>query len=401
MPHRAPGRVDACLTLSLSLAALSGGLFLPLSLVYFTVLTDIPLPVLGAIVSGSVLVGLPLPVVTGILVDRWTAHPVVVAALGVQAAAYAGFVVARDPIEVLLASSAMAVGVRLFWSSVFTLLADHADAGSTLSMERWFGRLNAARTVGIVVGGLVTGAVISLQAEGAYLSLAWAASACTAAAAVLILAVVRVRSRTGRATSEETSSHRRILRDREFLRFLVLNSVLALSTLFFGLSLPTVVRSALDGPGWLTAVLLVTNALLVAVLSSRGARLVSGSSKVRLLKHAALLWSGAFVAIAIAVTLPLAWAAVVLLIGVALLSMAEILHAPSSAALVDELARGARGRYLAVFQYSFVIAELVGPIMFTTLFDTVAALPFAVVATSCGLVAMALHRTRCRPLPAG
>ncbi|MDR7385116.1 Na+/melibiose symporter-like transporter [Promicromonospora iranensis] len=361
---------------------------------YFTVLTDIPLPVLGAIMSVSVLIGLPLPIATGALVDRWTAHPVVVVGLGIQAVAYAGFVVAREPVEVLLASSVMAVGVRLFWSSVFTFLADYAESGAGLSMEQWFGRLNAVRTVGVVVGGLVTGVVISVQVESAYLALAWAASGCTAVAAVLILAVVKVRPRAGRFTGEETRTYVSILRDREFLRFLALNSVLALSTLFFGLSLPTVVRTGLEGPGWLTAALLVVNALLVAVLSSRGAGLASRFSKVRLLKRAALLWCGAFAAVAVAVTLPLTAAAVVLVIGVALLSTAEILHAPSSAALVDELGRGARGRYLAVFQYSFVVAELVGPIMFTALFDVAAALPFAVVAASCGLVAMMLHRSR-------
>lgn len=401
MPQRAPGRIDACLTLSLSLAALSGGLFLPLSLVYFIVLTHIPLPVLGAIISGSVLIGLPLPLVTGMLVDRWTARPVVVVGLGLQAVAYAGFVVARDPLEVLLVSAVMAVGVRLFWSSVFTFLADYAETRAGLSMEQWFGRLNAARTVGIVVGGLITGAVISVQVEGAYLALAWAASGCTAFAAGLILGVVRTRSRAGDAPGEETSTYVSILRDRVFLQFLALNSVLALATLFFGLSLPTVVRSRLDGPGWLTAALLVANALLVAVLSARGADLSSRASKVRLLKRAAFLWSGAFAVFAVAMTLPLVAAAVVLLIGVALLSVAEILHAPSSAALVDELARGSRGRYLAVFQYSFVVAELIGPIMFTALFDLAAALPFAVVAVSCGLVAVALNRRGRRPLPVG
>lgn len=401
MPHHAPGRIDACLTLSLSLASLSGGLFLPLSLVYFTVLTDIPLPVLGMIISGSVLIGLPLPIVTGMLVDRWTAHPVVVAGLGLQAVAYLGFVVAREPIEVLLASALMAVGVRLFWSSVFTFLADYAETRVALSMEQWFGRLNAARTVGIVVGGLITGAVISFQAEGAYLALAWVASGCTAIAATLILGVVKIRPRAGRTPGEAPSTYVSILRDRRFLQLLALNSVLALSTLFFGLSLPTVVRSRLDGPGWLTAALLVANALLVAVLSSRGARLAYRTSKVRLLKRAALLWTGAFAAIAVAVTLPLAAAAAVLLVGVALLSIAEVLHAPSSAALVDEFARGARGRYLAVFQYSFVVAELIGPIMFTALFDLAAALPFAVVAASCGLVALLLDRGGRRPLPVG
>jgi len=366
VPHPAPARRDARLVLSLSLASLSGGLFLPLSLVYFTVLTDIPLPVLGAVVSAAVLVGLPLPLVAGVLVARWSAQPVVVLGLALQSAAYAGFVVVREPAEILLASSVMVVGGRLFWSAVFTFLADHAETQSTLSTEQWFGRLNAVRTVGIVVGGLVTGGVVSAGTQDAYVALAWAACGCSAGAAVL--------------------------RDAGFLRFLGLNSVLALATLFLGLALPTVVRTTLSAPGWVTAVLLVTNALLVAVLSARGARLTVRVAKVRVVGRAALLWCAAFGVIAVAVTLPRTPAVAVLLLGVVLLSVAEVLHAPSSAALVDELAGEARGSYLAVFQYSFVAAELVGPVMFTALFDVAAALPFAVVGLCCAMVAAVLHR---------
>lgn len=392
MPHPAPARRDARLVLSLSLASLSGGLFLPLSLVYFTVLTDIPLPVLGAVVSAAVLVGLPLPLVAGVLVARWSAQPVVVLGLALQSAAYAGFVVVREPAEILLASSVMVVGGRLFWSAVFTFLADHAETQSTLSTEQWFGRLNAVRTVGIVVGGLVTGGVVSAGTQDAYVALAWAACGCSAGAAVLLLGRAGAGRRPAPAPDGRPGVLAPVLRDAGFLRFLGLNSVLALATLFLGLALPTVVRTTLSAPGWVTAVLLVTNALLVAVLSARGARLTVRVAKVRVVSRAALLWCAAFGVIAVAVTLPRTPAVAVLLLGVVLLSVAEVLHAPSSAALVDELAGEARGSYLAVFQYSFVAAELVGPVMFTALFDVAAALPFAVVGLCCAMVAAVLHR---------
>ncbi len=384
-------RNDARLTASLTLASVSGGLFLPLSLVYFTALTDIPLPMLGAIVSASVAIGLPLPLVAGVAVDRLGARIVVVGSLGLQAFAYASFVVVREPLEVLIASALMAIGVRLFWSSVFTYLADHAEAGSLASADRWFGRLNATRTVGIVVGGLVTGVAVSFRSEHAYVTVAWAAAACTAVATVLI-GTVPHRGRANPNTRGRVSApYAAIVRDRVFVRFLALNSALALATLFFSLSLPTVLRSGYSGPGWLTAVLLVANALAVALGSRRGAERAQRTPRVNSLTLAAVLWSAAFAIIAIGVSLSLVAATAVLLVGVVLLSAAEVLHAPASASLVDALSRGARGRYLAVFQYSFVAAELVGPVMFAALFSFAAALPFAALAVICGSAAWALH----------
>lgn len=398
MPLLARSRPDLTLTLSLALASLAGGLFLPLSLVYFTVLTDISLPVLGAIVSGSVLVGLPLPVLAGLLVDRLGARPVVILGLAFQAAAYAGFVVVRDPVPVFAASAVMVVGTRLFWSSVFALLADYAEAGGTLSVEGWFGRLNAARTVGIVGGGLVTGVVISLDLAAAYVALAWAAAASNAVAAALIAARVRVQRHSSSAGGAVVAGLAVMVRDRAFVALLLVNSVFALCIIVVGLSLPTVVRSGLQGPGWLTSALLVVNALLVAVFSARGAAFAGARPQVGVLVRAGALWCGAFAVVAVATGLGLAAAALLLLVGMALMSAAEVLHAPSSSALVNTLAGPARGRYLAVFQYSFVLAELVGPVLFTGLFGVAPALPFAIL--SALSVAAAVVLARSTPLAA-
>ena len=393
MPELARVRPDLSLTLSLASASFAGGLFLPLSLVYFTVLTDIPLPVLGALVSGSVLVGLPLPLVAGVLVERRGPRPVVVAGLALQAVAYAGFVVVRDPVPVLAASVVMAAGTRLFWSSVFALLADHAEAGSALTTEQWFGRLNAARTVGIVAGGLVTGAVVTVDDPDAYVVLAGVAAGCTALAAALVAARVRP-PRAPVPPGTRAAGLGVVVRDRAFLVVLGANSVFALCILFPGLALPTVVRAGLAGPGWLTSALLVANALLVAVLSARGAATAASQPRTTVLSRAGVLWCGAFAVLAVAVSVRLPVAAVLLLAGIALLSVAEVLHAPTSAALVGTLGGAARGRYLAVFQYSFVLAELVAPLLFTGLFGVVPALPFAVVAGASLLAAVVLDRSR-------
>ena len=61
----------------------------------------------------------------------------------------------------------------------------------------------------------------------------------------------------------------------------------------------------------------------------------------------------------------------------ALFTAAELVHAPVSMALATALApAAARGRYLAVFQYSFTVGSMVAPAFFTTLFEAHRALPW-------------------------
>ena len=393
MPGRPHAGEGGALTLALSSASIAGGLFLPLSLVYFTVLTDISLTSLGALVTAAGLVAVPLPVLAGWLVDRLGARPLVVAALVVQAAGYLGFVVAREPVAVFAASACLAVGGRLFWSSIFALVAEHAEAHPGTPVEAWFARINTVRTVGIVAGGLVAGFVVSLDSPRAYVVLAWAAAAGYAVAAVLVL-----KTRTSPAPLVAPPSaavgYGRLLRDRAFLTLLAANTVFALSTLFAGLTLPTLIRSGLHGPGWLTAALLVTNAVLVAVFGPRGGLLAARRPARQLLRAAAALWCLAFLVLALGAATPLPGAAVLLLLSMAALSGAEVLHAPASTSLVNAMAGPhGRGRYLATLQYSFVAAELVGPVMFATLFEHASALPYAVLAVANAAVLPFLRRT--------
>lgn len=374
------GTRGTSLVLALSAASVAGGLFLPLSLVYFTVLTDIPLPQLGAIVTGAGVLAIPLPVLAGSLVDRVGARTLVLTALVLQSLAYLAFVVVRMPLPVFAASAVMAVAVRLFWSTVFSLVAEHAETDPTQPVEAWFARINVIRTVGIVFGGLTSGIVVSIGRVEAYLVLALIAASASAVGALLLIPRGGGWGRhTGVAVSG--SDYLELLRDRGFLVLLATNSVFALSTLFAGLTIPTLVRSGLGGPGWLTSGLLVANALLVALLGRRGGRIAARRPALRVLWWAATLWGATFLVMAFGGALSLPWAGFVLLLAIAILSGAEVLHAPASSALVNELAGASgRGRYLAVFQYSFVAAELVGPVLFTSLFTVAPVLPFLAVA---------------------
>ena len=79
-------RGGAALVGSLLLTSLGSGLFLPLSLVYFTRLTDIPLALLGTLLGAANAITIPVPLCAGALADRFGARPVVIGAQALQAA---------------------------------------------------------------------------------------------------------------------------------------------------------------------------------------------------------------------------------------------------------------------------------------------------------------------------
>ncbi|MEH3076266.1 MAG: MFS transporter [Quadrisphaera sp.] len=409
-------RGGAALVTALVVDSLGNGLFLPLSLVFFLELTDVPLARLGLLLTLANALTLPVPVWVGGLVDRFGARPLVVAAQLLQSVGFAAYAHVQGAVGVFVASTLVAVGVRVFWSSVFTAIAEHADAeaaarpGRAWSTDTWFSVANGARTAGLALGGLATGVVIADGREGTYVAVAYASAVCFAVAALLIAVVVPSPHRRGVAASAaETSGadapgpsagYRALLRDGPFAVLTALNTVYALTSMMLGLALPTVVLTVLQAPAWLTASVLAGNAALIALLSAPVGLRTPRFRRTRVLVVAASLWSAWAAGMALLAPGRLA-VVVVLVVSVTLLfTLAELLHAPASTALASAAApEGARGRYLAVFQYSFTVASIAAPAFFTTLASVSSALPWLVLAGLNAVSVLVLLRLE-RRLPA-
>jgi MFS family permease len=123
-------RGGAVLIAALAVDSLGNGLFLPLSLVYFVELTEAPLALVGVLLTIANAVTLPIPVWVGTLADRFGALPLVVGAQLLQAVGFLAYAWVTGPVGILVSSALVAVGVRFFWSAVFTAIADYVD-GST------------------------------------------------------------------------------------------------------------------------------------------------------------------------------------------------------------------------------------------------------------------------------
>lgn len=370
-------RGGAVLIGALAVDSIGNGLFLPLSLVYFVELTAVPLALVGVLLSVAGAVTLPVPVWAGTLADRFGALVVVVTAQALQAVGFLAYAWVTGPVGILVSSVLVAVGVRFFWSAVFTAIADHVDGSATaLSRDTWYALANGARTAGLAAGGLGTGIVVADGREATYRVVAFAAAACFATAAVLIAVFVR----TGPARHHEPlarSGYATLLRDRPYLALIALNTVYALSSMMLGLAIPTVVLVGLDGPAWLTSGLLAGNAVLIAVLSAPVVRRLQRFRRTRLIAVAAALWVGWCASLALLPPGRLGWVVPVLVGGTLLYTAAELVHGPVSTALAAAAAPGAaRGRYLATFQYSFAVASIIAPGFFATLFAIAPAAPW-------------------------
>ncbi|MFG3704446.1 MFS transporter [Micromonospora sp. NPDC047670] len=391
-------RGGAVLVAALTVDSVGNGLFMPLSLVYFLRLTDVPLALLGVLLSAATLLTLPVPLWAGALADRVGALPVVVAAQLLQAAGYLAYAWVRGPVGIFVAAALVAVGVRFFWSAVFTAVADYADGSAgAWTRDTWYAVSNGARTAGLAVGGLVTGVVVADGRAGTYRAVAYAAAACFALAGVLIAACVRTPAATDRSAGPRRGGYAALARDRAFLALIGLNTVFALTSMMLGLALPTVMLTDARGPAWLTSAILAGNAFLVALLSAPVGTRLPRHRRTRAITLAAALWTAWGLAMATVGPGRLGTVAALLATATLLFTVAEVVHAPASAALAAAAAPvAARGRYLAAFQYSFALASLVAPAFFAILYEVDSAAPWLALALlnaagAAGVLALERH----------
>ncbi len=355
---------------------------MPLSLVFFTKLTDVPLALLGVLISVGNLITLPIPVWAGSLADRFGALPLVIGAQLLQAVGYFGYGWVHGPVGIFVTVTLTAIGVRFFWSAIFTAIADYTDTNpAARSKDTWYAWANMTRTAGLGIGGLITGAAIAGGSAAGYRATAFIAAGCFAAAALIIGLFVRVPRLVHEHPATGPRGYGVLLRDRPFLGLIGVNTVYALTSMMLGLALPTVVLTGLHDPAWLSSGLLVGNTVLISLLAAPVVRRLAAYRRTRTVMVAAGLWASWSLLFATLSPGHLLWTVVLMAAATLMFTMAETLHAPISAALAASAAPAAiRGRYLATFQYSFAIAGIIAPTFFTTLFEVHRSVPWLALA---------------------
>ncbi|MDX3225051.1 MFS transporter [Streptomyces sp. ME19-01-6] len=366
---------------ALAIDAIGTGLYLPLSMVYFLTVTDLSESGVGLLLTAATACSLLLPLLVGRLVDRIGPRPVVIAGQLLQAAGFFLYLGVAGPVSLFLAAMVEAVGLRVYWSSVFALIAEQADGEDR---DQWFARAGMIRAAGTGAGTVLAGGLLALGSQHAYRGMVLADAFSFLVAAVTVALFVRgARRPAGRPDGESSDGGvRELLRNRPYLWLIGVNVLFNICTVFLAVALPVYMIRGLHVPGWAVGAFLTITTAVVATCTAE----VTRRSRRRTTRGGAMAWGGRLwaawcAAAAMAVLLPrgpllVGYLALVMLLW----ATAEMLHGPASNALSAEAApEGRRGTYLAAFQYSFATADMVTPALFGVLYGVNRVLPWVAV----------------------
>ncbi|WP_342775031.1 MFS transporter [Nonomuraea diastatica] len=374
------GRRRWPLLTAVAVDSLGTGLYLPLSLLYFLKVTDLDLSTIGLLISMTTALTLPVPMVVGWLVDRLGPRLVVAGGQTLQGVGFLLYLTVSGAGSLVVAVLVATVGLRVYWSSVFTLIADQADTERSDAKDHWFARAGMMRETGVGGGALLTGVALTFDSARVYDGLILGSALAFLAAALVVVLMVPSTPHT-LPPADGPSGHRALLRDRPYLALIGTCTIFALCSTFLALSLPVYVVQGLSGPGWVSGPLLALNTLLLATCTAALTRFVRRRcTRPRALAWAGGLWTLWCAASAAAVLLP-SDALVPFLVAVVLCyTAAEMIYGPASNALAADAApAGSRGTYLAAFQYSFAVANILAPGLFGLLFSQDRLLPWLAV----------------------
>ncbi|BCL25362.1 MFS transporter [Streptomyces aurantiacus] len=396
------------LLVAVAVDALGTGLYLPLSLLYFVKVTDLGLATLGVLISVTTALTLPVPLVVGRLVDRFGPRLVVACGQALQGLGFLFYLAVSGASSLVAAVLVSSLGLRVYWSSVFTLVADQADAEATSAegtsaegtsaagvdaKDHWFARTGMIREAGGGGGALLAGAVLAVDSARVYEGLILgSALAFLVAALVVVLAVPSTPHAPPPAQGH--FGHRALLRDRPYLALIGTCTIFALCSSFLALSLPLYVVDGLSGPDWLPGPLLAMNTLLLATCTAGVTRFVRRRcTRARAMAWAGGLWVLWCAASAAAVLVSSRMLVPFLVAVVVCYTTAEMVYGPASNALAAAAApAGSRGTYLAAFQYSFAGANIIAPSLFGLLFSQNRLFPWLAVGLLAALGAVLMLR---------
>jgi MFS family permease len=373
--------------------SLGDGLFVPFAVVYFLHTTGLSLPVAGFGLSAASLLALPAAPVCGLLIDRLTPATVVIIGNAVSAAAFAGYLAVSNLWELVFFAFFAAAGGRFFWTANLALVGEAFDGPER---ARWFAFQRAARNAGYGLGGLLAAAALGSGSGIGYRALALANAASFALAATLVFYWSRRQRTRARRTQVPTADGARVnyrapLTDGPFLLLTVMNVLFVLCMMVLDVLLALYLVHVLHQPVWLSGFLFAANTVAIAALQTAVWGLLAGRRPVRVLQLSAAVWGASFLLMWLTAALPASFAVAGVFVAVAVYTAAELIQGPVFNGLVVAAApEHARGRYMAVYQLSWALAQATAPGLFGWLFTTDHALPWIVLAAGCAACVLIL-----------
>ncbi|MBW5481340.1 MFS transporter [Streptomyces bambusae] len=349
--------------------SLGNGLVLAFTVLYFSSTTSLSLGSVGAALSLGQLIAMPVPVVAGLLIDRFGARTVVVAANLVSAAGFCAFLLADTVWKIVAVQFVVQAGSAVYWTSSRGLVL---LAARRQDQARWFGFIGALRNIGGGFGAAAASLAIALDSGGTGIRVLVLVNALTFVVAAFLIAGWRPGAAEDAPRRARPAAggggYAAVLRDLRYLRLVLANLAFVLAAAVLPVLLAVYITEVLHAAAWLAGACLVGNMVVVALVQTLVARTTERRRPSRVLALAAVANAAAFAVFGLLPAVPGWLVAAGLLPAMALFTLAEMLSMPPSNELSASLApEHIRGRFLGVFQLSWTVGNTIAPALLTML----------------------------------
>lgn len=192
------------LVAAVAIDSLGTGLFVPFTLLYFLHTTPLSLTSIGGALTLAGLIAVPVPFATALLIDRCRPKVLIAGANLLSGAALIAYLFVTTQPELVVATLAVNVGQRTFWTGTRALIAEVAGPADR---PAWFALQAMTRNAGYGIGGLLGGVALGVGGQGTFRLLAAVNALSFFAAAALYLRWQPPARAIGTTTSD-TAGHR-------------------------------------------------------------------------------------------------------------------------------------------------------------------------------------------------
>jgi MFS family permease len=357
----APG-VQRTYALSSFINALGTGMFMPVYVLYFTRVVEMPTSQLGLAFAISGLLAIPLAIPAGDLADRWGPRRVVLLALFGQGVTMFAYLLVEGFWTLLLVDGLMMLCTTAYFSAVGALLR-RVGGEDTVTFRS---KVRTLGNIGISLGTLAAGVGIQLDSPTAYRVLL----ICNAVSFLLSYVVLlRLPDYEPLPRPEEEKSDGAprwiALRDRPFVAYSLVAGAMAIQNFILEMMIPIWVVAYTVAPGWSVTAAFLINTILVVLLQVRmGNNVQSLKQGGTALRRAGVVLMVGCVAMSLMRDLP-AWSALLLLLaGVVLLTLGEIWYISGTFAMEFGLPPAyAQGQYQGLAGTVTSLSTAVAPVL--------------------------------------
>lgn len=388
--NRKPARVVGA---ALALDNVGTGLYLPVAALFLIQIRNLSVSDAGLVLGVGTAVGLAVPALAGVLVDRIGARYVLAVGQALQAVAMAGYLTLPGWAGALVASAVFAAGTQFFYGSLFALLSGLKVSEGPL--DKSFAAIDMVRAAAFGGGALLGAGFLAFGGT----SSGWLLVGnmiLSALAALMVLAVPI----PGANTDERSTVGTQVLRDRPFMGLILLCFLVSVIGDFFPLAFPVVAVEQLFAPTWLPSLCLAILTIAGSTLTLSAVHLTRGRSRAFAVASGLgvlIGWVGLSVAayfVSSEYVVPLLLASTLVFAAGSVLIGTRLQAAARDAAPAQFV-----GRYLAAFQYAFSLASLSAPLLLAA-FQLGYWVPWTLLALAAA-GALGLLRPLSRALPSG